>query len=84
MMRTKEMTMNDEWHGVEWWPEMTEERFWALYAEYCAGAGARPAGRVGAPVEAGEDGMLVFGPGTPESFAEFVAWRKKMLWRYEN
>jgi len=45
-----------------------KERFWAdhragtLYAEYC--------------LEAGEGGMLVFGPGTPESFTEFVAWRK--------
>jgi len=43
--------------------EMNQERFWALYAEYCLEAAERAA-------------LVVFGPGTPESFEEFVAWRK--------
>ena len=48
--------------------EMTMDDYRAMYAEYC--------------MEAGDRSRL--GPGTPASFTEFVAWRKRVEKYFEN
>ena len=48
--------------------EMTMDAYKVMYAEYC--------------MEVGDRSRL--GPGTPESFTEFVAWRKRVEKYFDN
>ena len=53
--------------------EMTMNDYRTMYAEYCLEAG-----------EGGAPAVCRLGPGTPESFTEFVAWRKRVEKYFEN